>query len=52
MVKNVKLYLAIQTKNYGEIRIFDFLAKRYFSFWISKYCKYKTWPYKHLDITK
>ncbi len=39
-------------KSYGEIRIFDFLAERYFSFWISKYCKYKTWPYKHLDITK
>ena len=41
-----------QLKSYGEIRIFDFLAERYFSFWISKYCKYKTWPYKHLDITK
>ena len=39
-------------KKYGEIRIFDFLAERYFSFWISKYCKNKTWPYKHLDITK
>jgi len=41
-----------QLKGYGEMRIFDFLAERYFSFWISKYCKYKTWPIKHLDITK
>ena len=41
-----------QLKSYGEVRIFDFLAERYFSFWITKYCKYRTWPYKHLDITK
>ena len=46
------LFSNTKLKNYGEIRIFDFLAERYFSFWISKYCKYKTWPYKHLDITK
>ena len=29
--------------------IFDFLAERYFSFWITKYCKFKTWPYKLID---
>ena len=47
-----KLFNKKELKNYGEIRIFDFLAERYFSFWISKYCKHKTWPYKHLDVNK
>ncbi len=47
-----KIFNKNKLRNYGEVRIFDFLAERYFSFWISKYCKYKTWPYKHLDITK
>ena len=28
---------------------FDFLAERYFSFWISKYCKYKVWPYALIE---
>ncbi len=45
-----KIFNIKKLKGYGEIRIFDFLAERYFSFWITKYCKYKTWPYKHLDI--
>ena len=47
-----KLFKTSKLKGYGEIRIYDFLAERYFSFWISKYCKYKTWPYKLLDINK
>ena len=47
-----KLFKKKKLKNYGEIRIFDFLAERYFSFWISKYCEYKTWPFKQLDVTK
>jgi len=45
-----KLFEAKKLKGYGEIRIFDFLAERFFSYWISKYCKHRTWPYKHLDI--
>lgn len=40
-----KLFKKKELKEYGEVRIFDFLAERYFSFWISKYCKYKVWPY-------
>ena len=47
-----KLFKNKKLKSYGEIRIFDFLAERYFSFWISKYCKYKTWPFKQLDVTR
>ena len=47
-----KLFNIDELKGYGEVRIFDFLAERYFSFWISKYCKLKTWPYKQLDIGK
>lgn len=39
------LYKKKDLTGYGKVRIFDFLAERYFSFWISKYCKYKVWPY-------
>ena len=35
-----KLFDQNKFKGYGEIRFFDFLAERYFSFWISKYCNY------------
>ena len=44
-----KIFNKNNLKNYGEVRIFDFLAERYFSFWITKYCKYKIWPYKLID---
>jgi hypothetical protein len=44
-----KIFNKRNLKTYGEVRIFDFLAERYFSFWITKYCKYKTWPYKLID---
>ena len=44
-----KLYKKKDLTGYGKVRIFDFLAERYFSFWISKYCKYKVWPYLLID---
>jgi len=47
-----KLFNVNDTKEYGKIRIFDFLAERYFSFWISKYCKYKIWPYQLIETRK
>ena len=47
-----KLFDKNKLKGYGQIRIFDFLAERYFSFWISKYCNYKIWPYCFIDIRK
>ena len=47
-----KIFDKNKLKGYGEIRIFDFLAERYFSFWISKYCKYKIWPYCLIDTRK
>ena len=47
-----KLFDKNKLKGYGEIRIFDFLAERYFSFWISKYCKHKVWPYCLIDTEK
>ena len=36
-------------KGYGQIRIFDFLAERYFSFWIEKNTKYKILPGIFID---
>ena len=47
-----KIFDKNKLKGYGEIRIFDFLAERYFSFWISKYCKHKIWPYSLVDTQK
>ena len=44
-----KIFEKDKLKSYGQLRIFDFLAERYFSFWISKYCKYKSWPYILID---
>ena len=44
-----KIFNTEKLKTYGEVRIFDFLAERYFSFWIRKYCKFKTWPYKLIN---
>lgn len=40
------------TKNftsYGQVRFFDFLAERYFSFWIKKNTSYKTCPFVFID---
>tara|TARA_B100000780_G_scaffold261529_1_gene214024 strand:+ start:293 stop:1141 length:849 start_codon:yes stop_codon:yes gene_type:complete len=34
---------------YGQIRIFDFLAERYFSFWIKENTNYKNWPFVFID---
>ena len=34
---------------YGQIRIFDYLAERFFSFWIKNNTKYKTWPFVFID---
>ncbi len=44
-----KLFDQENLDGYGKTRIYDFLAERYFSFWISKYCKYKVWPYLLLE---
>ncbi len=45
-----KIFDKDKLKGYGEVRIFDFLAERYFSFWISKYCNMKVWPYRHIEF--
>ena len=34
---------------HGQIRIFDHLAERYFSFWIKKNTNYKNWPFVFID---
>ena len=47
-----KIFDVKKLKGYGEIRIFDFLAERYFSFWITKYCKFKVWPYQLIELKK
>ena len=44
-----KLFNKKKLEGYGKVRIFDFLAERYFSFWISKYCKFKVWPYALIE---
>ena len=49
LFKCEKLFNKKKLKTYGQVRIFDFLAERYFSFWITKYCKFKTWPHKLID---
>ena len=36
-------------KEYGQIRFFDFLAERYFSFWIKNNTKFKTCPFIFID---
>ena len=45
-----KIFNSKNLVGYGEIRIFDFLAERYFSYWISKHCKIKIWPHKHINV--
>ncbi|MGL3826980.1 uncharacterized protein DUF4422 [Candidatus Pelagibacter ubique HIMB4] len=39
-------------KGYGETRIFDFLAERYYSYWISKYCNFTCQPHIFFDLRK
>lgn len=36
-------------KEYGQIRFFDFLAERYFSFWIKNNTNFKTSPFIFID---
>jgi len=40
------------SKNYGETRIYGFLAERYLSFWFKKYTKPLIWPIAFFDINK
>ena len=47
-----KLFNKNKLNGYGKVRIFDFLAERYFSYWISKYCKNKIWPYLLIETRK
>ena len=35
--------------SYGQIRFFDFLAERYFSFWIKNNTNYKICPFVFID---
>ena len=46
----INLFDKEKLKGYGQIRIFDFLAERYFSFWIEKNIKYKILPGIFFDI--
>ena len=36
-------------QGHGQIRLFDYLAERYFSFWIKKNTNYKINPFVYLD---
>ena len=45
----MKKFLMLKMKKLCKIRIFDFLAERFFSYWISKYCKYKILPFTLID---
>ena len=45
-----KLFKKESLSGYGKIRIFDFLAERYFSYWIKKNTKIKTLPVIYLDL--
>ena len=44
-----KIFNTKNLKKYGEVRIFDFLAERYFSFWIINNTKYSIMPGIYLD---
>ena len=44
-----KKFSNLELKGYGMIRLYDFLAERYFSYFFEKYAKIKIWPYKLLD---
>jgi hypothetical protein len=50
MDKCEKIFNTKELSGYGETRIFDFIAERYYSFWITKYCNHITWPHKFIDI--
>ena len=39
-----------ETKDYGQIRIYAFLAERFLSYWFKKNSKFKVWPIKHFEI--
>ena len=39
-----------ETKDYGQIRIYAFLAERFLSYWFKKNSKFNVWPIKHFEI--
>ena len=39
----------LNLEGYGKERLYDFLAERYFSFYLKKYTKIKTWPFILLE---
>ena len=39
-----------ETKDYGQIRIYAFLAERFLSYWFKKNSKFSLWPIKHFEI--
>ena len=41
-----------KSANYGETRIYAFLAERYLSYWFNKYTKPLIWPVAFFDINK
>ncbi len=44
-----KIFDKQKLKNYGQVRLFDFLAERYFSFWIKRNTNYKILPALYID---
>ena len=39
-----------ETKDYGQIRIYAFLAERFLSYWFKKNSNFNLWPIKHFEI--
>ena len=39
-----------ESKDYGQIRIYAFLAERFLSYWFKKNSNFNLWPIKHFEI--
>ena len=50
-LKQEKIF-GYKSGNYGETRIYAFLAERYLSYWFNKYTKPLIWPVAFFDINK
>ena len=48
--KNAKRVWLDESKDYGQIRIYAFLAERFLSYWFKKNSNFNLWPIKHFEI--
>ena len=51
-LKKCEDVFGLKSSDYGQTRIYGFLAERYLSFWFNKYTNPLTWPIIFFDINK